>query len=146
MLVDLEAGAVRDAVEQGGHVAIVKLDGRLTVAANQMMPMFSRGWRETFTAIFEMDPTNDAQFGENVERAINGGQAEVRIGALRLGVYLRGAEARVTLHDDVDDGAALAGEFVAAFAELGVQCLSIKIHRGIDRHPVLLIENGFQLG
>ena len=138
MLLNRKTGLFCYSLQQRIQIAILKFDGLLAAAANQMVPVHCRGGREAFAAIVQMHPPDDAHLFQNLQSAIDRRQAEVGAGTLGLGQDVGGAHPRVGLRDDFHHGSALPREFIALLAELGVERIQTVIHL------IHLIENHFQ--
>jgi hypothetical protein len=121
MYVDGEAGFGLQARHQRLDVAIFKFFGASAHRANKMMPMRSFGGGVTVATFRKVDALNIAQLNQQIQRAIDGSQSQVRIFAFGLAVNLRGCEMMIRLRDDVEYDLAWAGEFAMISAQTGLK-------------------------
>lgn len=82
-----------------------------------MMRVSLRAGGIAVTAVREMDSLYVTQFGQQIKRAIDGDESEVRVFFLRAFVNLGRREVMVRQSDNVEDRLPGAGQFAAMLAQ-----------------------------
>jgi hypothetical protein len=88
-----KAGFLAHAFQEGGQIAALELDDGTALATVQMVAMAVIGCRVTMTSILGVDPARKAHVDQQVERAIDGHQADG--GAVQPGSLANGGWSRV---------------------------------------------------
>lgn len=82
-----------------------------------MMGVSRRRGNVAVTAVVKVDALDETQLGEQVERAIDGDETEVRVFFARALVNFGGREMMVGRRDDFEDRLARSRQFAAVLAQ-----------------------------
>ena len=117
MQIDFKSGLAFQTRNQRREVTILKLLRFAARGTDEMMRVSARAGRIAVTAAGEMHALHVAEFGQQVERAINSDESEMRIFFARAFMDFGGREVMVGGCDNVQNRAARTRQLAAMFAQ-----------------------------